>query len=403
MRVVLLGGDLNAYSVAVSFHETYGVKSTVFCRYRCGITATSSIVDIRVVPQLLDDEIGTEALLDFAGGSSEKPYLIPCGDWYVCFLDRNRDSLGNAYKFLIPPHEILESVTEKKNFYRMLKKEELPHPKTVILSKDKLSLTELLSIGEYPAVLKPSNSTVYYAHPFPDMQKVYFPKNPKEALAVAERIFLAGYSGDLILQKKIGKDKDTAVAKTLTLCMDLSGRARRGVLGEVLVEEEAPGARGNYAAILSRPPDALTCRIVSFLEKIRYVGVANIDILSDDSGSYILELNPRQGRSADYLRAAGISLAAFLVDAIEEKGISTDLSSKVSLWHAVPLPFVMRSVRPEVRKLLARLKKEGRVTSAFSYRRDRSTVRRQIYVQLHAMRRIIALIKTKEKTHECNP
>ena len=70
MRVVLLGGDLNAYSVAISFHAAFGVKSTAFCRYRCGITGVSSIIDVHIEPNILDDAVGTAALLSFAKGMS---------------------------------------------------------------------------------------------------------------------------------------------------------------------------------------------------------------------------------------------------------------------------------------------------------------------------------------------
>ena len=97
MEVVLLGGDLNAYSVAVSFHQAFGIKSTAFCRYRCGITGYSSLVDLRIEENLLDDAVGTRVLLEFAREKREAPYLIPCGDWYVAFVSRNRETLSRAY------------------------------------------------------------------------------------------------------------------------------------------------------------------------------------------------------------------------------------------------------------------------------------------------------------------
>ena len=172
---------------------------------------------------------------------------------------------------------------------------------------------------------------------------------------------------------------------------------RRGVLGEVLIEETAPGARGNYAAILTRPPDALTCRLISFLEHIGYIGIANIDILSDESGSYILELNPRQGRSSDYLRAAGVNVAKFLVNAIDRRKIETDLSSRVCVWYAIPFCFFVRRLSPEYKKLIEDLKKHRRTTYAFSYKEDRRTLLRRLYIRVHAVRRASALGKRRKK------
>ena len=173
MKVVLLGGDLNAYSVAISFHAAYNVKSAAFCRYRCGITAASSILDLHIEPDLLDDAVGTSVLLRYADQFSERPYLIACGDWYVAFLQRNRDRLQNAYRFLIPSTAVYSSVCDKAEFYKLLDKEKLPYPKTEILTREDLSLSRFLSLGAYPLVLKPSNSVAYYSHPFKDMEKVY--------------------------------------------------------------------------------------------------------------------------------------------------------------------------------------------------------------------------------------
>ncbi|MBP3592279.1 MAG: hypothetical protein J6K14_07330 [Clostridia bacterium] len=397
MRVVLLGGDLNAYSVAISFHAAFGVKSTAFCRYRCGITGVSSIIDVHIEPNILDDAVGTAALLSFAKGMSERPFLVPCGDWYVDFLERNRDALDEHYHFLIPPREVYASVHDKASFYSLLEKATLPYPKTTVLSQEDLSLGHLLSIGEYPAVLKPSDSVAYYAHPFSEMQKVYFPKNPKEAMDISEKIYASGYSGKLILQERIGTKEEPAVSKTLTLFLDREGRVRRGALGEALIEESAAGARGNYAAILSRPPDALTCRLISFLERIGYIGIANFDLLTFKGKTYILELNARQGRSCDYLRACGISLAQFLVDAIGKRMIETDLTSRISLWHAVPFRAVVRRVSAENRALLLSLRRRGRAVSPFAYEGERLTLKRCLYLPVHAVRRTMALKEERKK------
>ena len=400
MEVVLLGGDLNAYSVAISFHQAFGVKSTVFCRYRCGITGYSSLVDLRIEEDLLDDAVGTRVLLDFASGKRERPYLIPCGDWYVSFVSRNCDSLACAYRFLIPSKEIFQRVSDKAEFYAMLEKENIPYPKTAVISASNLSLSLFLSVGEYPIVLKPSQSVCYYEHPFPNMEKVYFPKNPKEAMDTAEKIFASGYNEKIILQKKIGTGDKPPVSKTLTLLSDHEGRVRRGALGEVLIEEREMGARGNYASILTRPPDALTCRLVSFVEKMRYTGVGNFDILSYEGKQYVLELNPRQGRSCDYLRASGISLARFIVDAIEKKPMQTDLTSRIGLWHAVPFYAVYNHVEKKDRYILSSLKRSGRAVSAFEYKGERKTIVRYAYCKLHALRRTIALRGGKVKKDE---
>ncbi len=396
MKIVLLGGDLNAYSVAVSFHLAYGVKSAVFCRYRCGITAYSSIVELHIEPNITEDAVGCALLLHYARGCAERPYLIPCGDAFVSFAVRNRERLAAAYRFLLPPSDLYFSVRDKGRFYKMLAEAGLPHPKTVLLERGSLSLSSFLEIEPYPAVLKPSDSVEYYAHPFEGMCKVYFPETPRAALEISQKIFRAGYKGRLVLQKRIGSPSDPPTAQTLTLLCDSEGKVRRGVHGEVLVEESASGAIGNYAAILSRPPNALTCRLVSFLEQKGYTGIANFDILQHKDKAYILELNPRQGRSCDYLRGAGVSLARFFVEAVSGARMITDLTSRESLWCAVPVRAVLRRIGEENRALLRSLRERGRIYSPFSYEGEKFSIRRALYLPMHAIRRTIALNEGKK-------
>src|SRR5699024_9382393 len=45
---VLLGSDINAYSMARAFHEAYGVHSVVYGMFPASVCAGSKIIDYRV-------------------------------------------------------------------------------------------------------------------------------------------------------------------------------------------------------------------------------------------------------------------------------------------------------------------------------------------------------------------
>ena len=63
---VILGGDLNAYSMAMSFADEIGAVSEVFARERLALTDLSSYINIHVVPDLDDCNVAVPELLSFA-------------------------------------------------------------------------------------------------------------------------------------------------------------------------------------------------------------------------------------------------------------------------------------------------------------------------------------------------
>ena len=59
---VLLGADLNCYSVARAFHEKYGVVSHAFGRYTVGATNYSKIIKFHVVKNVDEPDVMVETL-----------------------------------------------------------------------------------------------------------------------------------------------------------------------------------------------------------------------------------------------------------------------------------------------------------------------------------------------------
>ena len=56
IQPVLVGGDINCYSVARAYHEAYGVKSIAFGKMLLGATKDSNIIDFRVDPNMGNKE-----------------------------------------------------------------------------------------------------------------------------------------------------------------------------------------------------------------------------------------------------------------------------------------------------------------------------------------------------------
>lgn len=387
---VLLGGDLNAYSVALAFREAYGVSSHAFVRYKCGATENSAFIKTHLCTELADIETAISVLLKFAAeNTGAELFLVPCSDPYVKILQEIKGHLSGIYRIDIPQTDLWRKLSDKYTFYGSMNDVGILYPEFVEFSSDKDISEEKLSKIEFPAVLKPSDSAEYWEHPFQGMRKVYFPKDRVSAKRIAEQIFSAGYRKKIILQKKIGNKNSNRV---LTTYSDKRGKVVRAVLGEVVLEECGKTSYGNHSAIITRPLDKISFELIDFLNSVGYNGFANFDIMGNGEEKYVLEINTRQGRSCDYVRAAGVNIAELLVENALSGNITPDFSYKEIYWHNPPHKTVMKYCSDSVRKSIERLHKSG--GGYTPYINEYEHFRRRIYVAIHNSRLSKAIEKS---------
>lgn len=386
---VLLGGDLNAYSMAMSFASAYGVPSYVFSRSRLAITDSSSYIKLNVVNGLDGCDGAVEALTEFAKEhSGEKLILVPCADWYMEMLEYARDVLHGHYFFNIPSFEVWRTTSDKASFMRMLDRYGIEHPKTEIYGENVGTFATRAGKLRPPFVIKPSDSSEYWRHPFKGMKKVYFADTLAEAEQIYEKIFRSGYGGKVLLQEYIGNrgGAKSPSASVLTTYSGADGKVISAVMGDVLLEELSPSGRGNYSAIVTRPLDSMANKLITMLDGIGYTGIANFDILRADGKSYCLELNPRQGRSFDYVRSAGVNLARLLTEEAEGKTHSQILVYPEGVWRCVSRRTVRKYASDkDLAQRAEILEKEGRCYTPYDYRSEEGW-RRKIYVAAHLYR-----------------
>ena len=379
---VLMGGDLNAYSVALAFCEAYGVISHAFTRYRCGATENSKFIKTHICPGFADMNVAVPELLKFAAeNSSAELFLIPCADWYVSMLENVRDILSKSYNVQIPDKNIWDKFSDKCDFYEAARRSGIPYPEYVSFKYGDVTSEEKIRLIPFPAVIKPSDSTEYWKHPFFDMRKVYFPKSCNEAQNIIEKIFASGYNKRIILQRKVGNNYTN---KVLTTFSDSSGKVVRCVYGDVVLEEIGKTSFGNHSAIITVPLDEICFKLIDFLNDMKYTGFANFDIMSEGNEKYVLEINMRQGRSCDYLRAAGVNIAELLVRNARGEFISPDYSYKEIYWHYPPHKAVIKysdSINADRAKNFVNEEKDYS-----PYENSHEGLRRRIYVMIHNIR-----------------
>ncbi len=370
---VLLGADLNCYSIARAFHEAFGVRSYAFGRYPLGTTKYSKIVRFTAVPDLDTTEVLLSTLLDFAKKhEGERLFLIGCTDAYADLIIENRDKLSPYYFCRCPDAALAKKLISKDEFYKICEKYDIDYPKTVLLSYD--DNTDVLKSlpFPYPIIIKPASSIHYWQHPFDGMKKVYIANDESEAENIVKTIFGAGYPDTIILQDFIpGDDSNMYV---LTAYSDAHAKVKMMCMGHVLLEEHTPKGIGNHTAILTEYHPEVMKKIKTFLEDVGYVGFSNFDIKYDsrDGKFKAFEINLRQGRSNHYITNAGMNLAKLLVsDANGTLPDSTVFVQKPMFWHTVPKKIIYSYIKDEkTMQTVKSLVKNGKCGSALLYRYD---------------------------------
>ena len=381
---VLLGADLNCYNVARAFHEEYGVTSYAFGRYAIGATMNTKLINFTAVEDMDTDERVVQVLGDFAKKHRGATLVVlGCTDDYVSLIVRCRDKLEDSYIVPYTTRELIDDITLKEHFYSYCDKYNIPHPKTFIHEKG-MSIDNLGF--DYPIIIKPSSSVLYWKHEFKGMKKVYRAQSKEEAEKILDDIYGSGYPEKVIIQDTIpGNDSAMYV---LTSYSDENANVRMMCLGHVLLEEHTPKGLGNHCAIITEKNTELMERFKDFLENIGFVGFSNFDIKYDSrDGSFrAFEINVRQGRSNYYVTASGNNIARMIVeDRVLKKPFEGTLFNENEIyWRYVPDKIVKERVDAALGKKIDDLKRAGRAYSSLRYKFDlKCNLKRRAFVFIH--------------------
>lgn len=396
---LLIGADMNCYSVARAIHEQYGIVSHALGRFAAGDTKYSRIVQVDLEPDLEDLDVLLRRIEEFAAANTDKKVLVwGCTDGYAAMLMELRDKLPENCRTLYIDAELRDKLEAKDSFYEMCDKHGIPYPDTQVvtpaqfaagmtesdLSADKLGF-------DYPIIVKPAMSEEYWRHPFDGMKKVYSADTPAEALHILGLIFGAGYPTNIILQDTVPGSDDSM--RVLTAYSDREGKVKMMCFGRVGLEEHTATALGNPCAIITEPNPELQERIKAWLEELKFTGFSNFDIKYDsrDGGYKVFEINLRQGRSNFYITGgAGINIARYVVeDRVYERELGECLmNEREGFCRSVPWGVVKDYVQDKefVRRAEA-LRNAGREAVAFYYSSDTSlNPLRWAYVKAHMYR-----------------
>ena len=375
---VILGTDANAYGLARSFHEEYGIKSLAVGKAPLIETRNSKIIDVKIYENLTDKEI-FKKVMEKIGKEYKQKYekliLLSCAEWYTNLIVDNNELLKKYFILPFSDKELKDKLENKESFYNICEKYKLDYPKTYIVTyKNKNSITLPFA---FPVAVKPASSTDYSKVNFKGKEKSYKAKSQEELNKIINNIYNSDYRSNIIVQDFIPGDDDTMWV--MNCYSDKNGKVKMMCLGHCILEEHTPYGIGNYKALISDGNKELYTQIKKFLEDINYIGFSNFDFKYDyrDKKFKLFEINIRQGRSSFFTTAAGCNLAKFIVeDYILNEDKKTTYNYNKHLWLATPKKLLKKYVyNKDALNEALNLIKEKKYSYTLKYNKDYSLYR----------------------------
>lgn len=274
--------SLGEAGIPVYVGSSYGNNVAPYSRYAQGRIHFS---------QYLGRSFVTE-LISFAKSLGRKLVFFTDDDRALLTLSRNRGILSEYYHFNLPDQEIVEDVLDKRRFAVLAQRLNLPVPSSYI-PEDLDTLEELAGELQYPCVLKPARKEDWW---HPEFQKVVGAyrkaircNTPEELLAYFRKVIQI--SKDLLVQEYVSGDDQHLYE--LHALFDRDSNAVSYVVGRKIRTYPIHFGMGCYTVTVFEP--AIAELGLDALRKIRFQGLANMDLKKDDrTGEVkILEINPR--------------------------------------------------------------------------------------------------------------
>lgn len=341
---VFLGSDLGVYSFARQFNEQRAVTSHTVAGLPRGFINDSRIIAPTFIGASATDQDYVSALLPLGAAARERgqePLLIASSDSQVDFVVAHAAQLGEVFTLVVPPAAAVAAVRNKAALAPLAAAHGLATPREVTIGAEWDAIEP-----DFPApyILKPATSGEWEHVSFPGKLKVYVCASVGEAAAQVSAARQAGFTGDFLLQELVPGD-DTYNYVT-TVYVDGSGRVTLSATARMLLAIHTPNLLGNQALGLVHWYPWLATAVAELLQSIDYRGFATADVkVHQDTGvPYLLDINPRIGRSNYFLPVGGVDPVAAVVADIAGDAATPQITHQDGVFRIVPWALLRRYV-----------------------------------------------------------
>lgn len=373
---IILGTDMNAYAVARSFHEEYGIQSVCLGKKLLYYTKNSGILAPVIDPDMESEACLLRHLREVREAHRDKDlFVIPCGDTYVEPLVNNMEALKQDFILPLAPARLIHMLTHKDAFYAYCEKAGIDFPATTVCSENDYQTVDIPY--SYPVVVKPANSADYWKCDFDGKKKAFTAESETEVREILSRIYSSSYRDKVIIQEFIPGDDSNM--RMICSYSGKDGKTKRMTCLHLLLEEHSPTGIGSSAVSVLEANEELYRKVQRLLDDLHYVGFSNIDFKYDprDGAFKIFDFNVRLPRSSYHMTAVGFNIAKLLVDdLIRDIPLELVCNQNEWVWSCVPAPIVKKYTRDVA--LLAKatdLKRRGKFSDSCRYNADMNLMR----------------------------
>jgi predicted ATP-grasp superfamily ATP-dependent carboligase len=247
-----------------------------------------------------------ERLRRFGWSQAEPPALFYDTDGQLLFVSRNRERLGQAFRFVVPDATLAEDLVDKERFQALAKRLKLPVPKARALRPGEEALPTDLGV-EYPLMLKPlTRRTSLWGH-LGGNAKAIEVRSPAELQALWGRMAAARM---IVLAQELITGPETAI-ESYHVYIDAQGRIAGEFTGRKI--RTWPVRFGHSTALETTHAEDVAALGRSLAQRLKLRGVAKFDFKRGADGQlYLLEVNARFNLWHHLGARAGVNIPALV-------------------------------------------------------------------------------------------